>query len=103
MSGRITVAWAVPAAAATVGERHHGAVGPRHDQVVVEVGLAHSDRHLSGVGIHGTSLLPATFGCAHTPDGYVSAGSPSSHRAVRSSGCSAPVSSMWMTASNWSA
>lgn len=38
---------------------------------------------------------------AHTAKGYVSGGSPRSQWAVRSSGSTARVSSMWMTASNW--
>jgi hypothetical protein len=39
----------------------------------------------------------------HTANGYVSGISPSSAGAARSSGSVARVSSMWITASNWSA
>src|SRR6266446_1537191 len=121
------VARAEPAAAAAVREHHEpgGVLG--HSQVGFDLALAHRnrDRFSNGGGAHGSSCQ--ALGCGlqapgrpgahsleaqsleprallYTPDGYVSGGSAAASGSAAaghfSSGSSAWVSSMCMTASN---
>src|SRR5207244_3020056 len=96
--GDDAVARAEPAAAAAVREHHEPGGLPGHSQVGFDLALAHRnrDRFSNGGAAHGIPF--------YTPDGYVSGRSaaPLAPPAADhfSSGSSACVSSMCMTASN---